>query len=75
MMGFGFVIMVACVVFFYKAGEMDDGPAFLWAAMSLLVWYGTGMFIGGGLFTHVGGQVALFFGIAVFRVLRDLRSK
>jgi hypothetical protein len=74
--GFGLVIMVACVVFFYKAAEMDDAPGFLWAGMSLLVWYGTGLLMPrAGLLAHVGGQVALFFGIAVFRVMRDLQKK
>jgi len=67
---FDFILMVVFAIFFYRAGVFDGGPALLWAALSvlisLLVWQG----LGWGLVAMILGQVGLFVGIGVFRVIR-----
>jgi hypothetical protein len=67
---FNFLLLVAFAVFFYRAGEFENCPGILWAAMSvaisLLVW----QWLGWGLLAMIVGQVGLFAGIGVFRAMR-----
>ena len=67
---FNFILMVVFAIFFYRAGIFDDGPALLWTAISvlisLLVWQG----LRWGLMAMILGQVGLFVGIGVVRVMR-----
>jgi len=67
---FSFLATVLFAIFFYRAGEFDGGPGLLWAglsvAISLLVWRWLGL----GWLGIILGQVGLFVGIGVFRVLR-----
>jgi predicted cobalt transporter CbtA len=75
MISIGFVIMLACVVFFYRAGQMEGKSGILWALMSVVVWRVTPHVLGDGLLSQIAGQVGLFIGIAVFRVLLDELKK
>jgi len=65
-----FLLTVVFAIFFYRAGEFDGAPGLLWAilstAISLLIW----QWLHGGLLGIILGQVALFVGIGVFRVIR-----
>jgi len=67
---FNFILMVVFAIFFYRAGVFDNGPALLWAALSvlisLLVWQG----LRWGIVAMIVGQVGLFVGIGVVRVMR-----
>ena len=68
---FKFVLTVVFAIVMYRAGVTEDSPGLLWAALSasisLVIWLG----LGWGLIPMVLGQVALFIGIGVFRLLRD----
>jgi hypothetical protein len=68
---YNLVLMVVCAVVFYRAGAADESPALLWSALSIIVsaviWLG----LGWGFLAMVLAQVALFFGIAIVRVLRE----
>jgi hypothetical protein len=67
---FSLLATVMFAVFFYRAGEFENGPALLWAvlsvAISLLVWQWLRL----GLLGIILGQVGLFGGIGVVRVMR-----
>ncbi len=67
---FNAVLLVVFAVCFYRAGVFDNGPALLWAvlsaAISLLVW----QVFHWGLMGMIVGQVGLFVGIGVVRVVR-----
>lgn len=64
------IFTIVFALFFYRAGAFDNSPGWLWAilsaAISLLIW----QWLHGGLIALVLGQVGLFFGITLFRVLR-----
>ena len=64
------ILIIVFAIFFYRAGKFDDGPALLWTALSvaisLLIWF----WLNWGLFAMFLGQVGLFVGIGVFRVIR-----
>jgi hypothetical protein len=67
---FSFLFTVVFAIFFYRAGEFDGGPGLLWAvlsiAISLLIW----QWLRWGLLAMVLGQILLFVGIGVVRVIR-----
>lgn len=63
------VILVAFAVFFYRAAQMDRSPGIIWAGLSILVYLLTLLAFSWGYLGCVMGQIILFFGIAVVRVL------
>jgi hypothetical protein len=65
-----FVMLVACAVFYYRAAVMEDSSGFLWSALSVLVFLLTWIVLSWGWLGCLLGQVALFAGITVVRVLR-----
>ena len=68
---FNFVLTIVFAIVMYRAGTAEDSPGILWAALSasisLVIWLG----LGWGLVAMTLGQVALFIGIGVFRMMRD----
>jgi hypothetical protein len=68
---FNFVGMVVFAIFFYRAGVFDNSPGLLWAALSVVISFLTWQWLHWGLLGMILGQIALFFGIAVFRVIRN----
>jgi hypothetical protein len=63
-------------VIFYKAGEMEGRSGLLWCLISFLAWIATPQFLPSRLLSKILGQVALFFGIALFRMFwEDFRKK
>lgn len=70
---FNFLVAVVFAIFFYRAAQFDGGSELMgifWAslsvAMSLLVW----QWLRWGVFAMLFGQIALFVGIGVYRVIR-----
>ena len=65
-----FVLMVVFAIFFYRAGVFENSSAWLWTglsvAISLVIW----QWFHWGLLAMILGQLGLFVGIGVFRVLR-----
>jgi hypothetical protein len=67
---FQFVLLIVFAVFFYRAGVFDNGPALLWAVLSVLISLLVWQCLRWGLLGMIAGQIGLFVGIAVFRVIR-----
>lgn len=65
-----FILIVVCTIFFYRAGEYEQTSGALWSAMSAgisgVVW----LVLHGGFLAVLLGQVGLFLGISVYRVLK-----
>lgn len=65
-----FVMLLAFAVFYFKAAEMENCSGFLWSALSVLVFILTWIVLLWGYVGCLLGQVVLFTGITVVRVLR-----
>ena len=69
------IALVSALTFFlmgqYEARDGSRSNGVLWAALSLAVSWLVLSISQGGLFPMLLGQVGLFAGIAVFRVVRD----
>ena len=59
MYSFSLVVMIACAVFFYKAGEADYSSGIFPAVVSVLFWLGTAYFLHWGLLGCLFGQAVL----------------
>jgi hypothetical protein len=70
MLSFTLVGAVVCAVFFYRAGEFEDAPGLLWAALSVLISVLALRWLRLGLLGLLLAQVGLFVGIAAYRVIR-----
>jgi len=71
---FSAIMMLACVLFFFRAGKVEGNPAVgtIWASLSLLVF----LLTPGGFLMKALGQVGLFFAIAFARALwEEYKSK
>ncbi len=62
-----FVLLLACAVFFYRAGEFEGGSGLAWAALSLLISVAIWRWLHGGFIAVLLGQVGLFVGITLYR--------
>ena len=67
------VLLLACVVFYFKAAEFENAPRILWAGLSMLVFILTWLVFGWGLFGCLIGQALLLGAITIVRVVRDMR--
>ncbi|MGP8199724.1 MAG: hypothetical protein ACLQU4_09510 [Limisphaerales bacterium] len=64
------VLMIVFAIFFYRAGEFENAPGWLWAALSVIISLAVWQWLHWGLLAMILGQVALFVGIGAFRVIR-----
>jgi len=62
--------MIACAVFFYRAGEFDGSSGLLWAVLSVAISVVAWRVFGWGILGVLIAQIGLFVGITVFRMLR-----
>jgi len=62
--------MIACAIFFYRAGEFDGSSGLLWAALSVVISVVAWRVFGWGILGILMAQTGLFVGITVFRMLR-----
>lgn len=67
---FQFVFLLACAGFFYKAAVFEDESAFLWTTLSVSIFIVTWIVFSWGWLGCLLGQLGLFVGIAIVRVLR-----
>ena len=65
------LLLILCAVIFYKAAEMEDASGGLWAALSVGVYAVTWFVLGWGFLLCFLGQVGLFVGITIFKMLRS----
>ena len=73
MYSFDLLILIACAVFYYRAGKFENAPALLWASLSVLVYMLTWVVLAWGTLGCIGAQVGLFFAIAIARALFSKR--
>lgn len=64
---FTFILLLACAVFFYRAGEFEGSSGLAWAALSLLISVAIWRWLHGGFIAVLLGQVGLFAGITLYR--------
>jgi hypothetical protein len=64
------ILIAACAVFFYRAGEFDGGPSVLWALLSILISAFVWRMFHWGWLGILAGQLALFAGITIVRASR-----
>jgi hypothetical protein len=67
---FNLVLLVVFAIFWYRAGEFDDGPGLLWAVLSVAISFLIWQWLHWGLLPMILGQLCLFAGITVFRIIR-----
>ena len=63
-------MMVACVIFFYRAAEFENESSLVWTGLSLVISVMTLFVWGWGWLGCLLGQAGLLLGITIFRVLR-----
>ena len=66
-----FVLLVACAIFFYRAGEDENSSGMLWGFLSVLISVLVWRVLGWGFLGVLFGQILLFVGITLFRTWRD----
>ncbi len=64
---FTFVLLVACAVFFYRAGEYEGSSGLAWAALSIFISITIWRWLNGGFIGVLLGQFGLFVGITLYR--------
>jgi hypothetical protein len=64
------LIIAVCAAFYYRAAEFENESALLWCGLSVLISGLTIFWLHWGLLGMISGQVGLFIGITIFRILR-----
>jgi uncharacterized membrane protein YGL010W len=64
---FTFVLLLACAIFYYRAGEFEGSSGLAWAALSILISVLIWRLLDGGFLAVLLGQVGLFVGITLYR--------
>lgn len=64
------VVCVAFAVFFYRAAEFEDEPAFIWCGLSVVISVLALLWLHWGWMGIILSQAALFAGITIVRMLR-----
>jgi hypothetical protein len=67
---FTFVLLIACAIFYYRAGEFEGNSGAVWAGVSIMTSILTWLVFRWGFLGTLLGQVALFIGITLVRTLR-----
>jgi hypothetical protein len=64
------LVSLAFAIFFHRASEFDDEPTWIWSALSLVISAVTIFWLHCGWLGMFLGQLALFVGITIFKMLR-----
>ena len=72
---FGFLFMLACVTFYYKAGEMEGSSGFLWGGLSLLFFAVAALRLHFGMIGCLLMQAGLFVVMTVWNLARSRPGK
>ncbi len=69
---YGLIFMACAATFFYRGGVWSGSPkkGRIWALLSVVVWLGVGMVLGGLVFQLLG-QVALFIGLGIYNMQKE----
>ena len=68
---FSFVVLVVCAFVFYKAAELDKASRLLWTTLSAVTFLFTWLIFQWGWIGCLTGQLLLFVGITLVRVVRS----
>ena len=68
------LLLIGCVGFFYKMGEMERSSGILWAGISLGLWFGSAWGLGWWLPGRLLTQVVLFVALTAWNCVRDARQ-
>jgi len=69
--GFGFVLMLACAVFYYRLGETEYSSGVWLAGASLGLWLAASFLLGFGWLGCLLAQGALFAALSVWNLVRS----
>ena len=64
------LIIAAFGAFYYRAAEFENESTLIWCGLSVLISVLTIFWLHWGLFGMISGQIGLFAGITIFRILR-----
>ncbi len=64
---FTFILVLACAVFFYRAGAFEASSGLAWAALSLLISVAVWQWLHGGFIAVLLSQIGLFVAITLYR--------
>jgi hypothetical protein len=64
------LIIAAFGAFYYRAAEFENESTLIWCGLSVLISMVTIFWLHWGLLGLISGQVGLFIGISIFRILR-----
>jgi hypothetical protein len=64
------LIIAAFAVFYHRAAEFENESVLIWCGLSVLISALTIFWLHWGLLGMIFGQVGLFAGITIFRILR-----
>ena len=68
-LSFHLVLLLACAALWFKAAEIEHASTVLWTGLSALAFLVTWLVLGWGLLGRMGGQVMLFGGVILVRLL------
>lgn len=69
------IVVAVSAIFYYRAGVHERSWAWLWTALSVAVSLAVMLGLRGGALGILGGQLALFIGITVFRMWRTPKPR
>ena len=67
---FAILLIAVCAAFFYHAAEFENESCLLWCGLSLVISLATLFYFHWGMLGTVLGQIGLFVGITIFRMMR-----
>jgi hypothetical protein len=67
---FSILIIAAFAIFFYRAAEFEDESTLIWCGLSMTISAVTFFWLHWTWFGISLGQIGLFVGITIFRILR-----
>jgi hypothetical protein len=67
---FTILVIAAFGAFYYRAAEFENESPLIWCGLSILISALTVFWLHWGLLAMISGQIGLFAGITIFRILR-----
>ncbi|HTV75467.1 MAG TPA: hypothetical protein VMD57_00605 [Candidatus Baltobacteraceae bacterium] len=64
------LVIAVFAAFYYRAAEFENESTLIWCGLSVLISVLTVFWLHWGLPGMISGQVGLYFGITIFRILR-----
>ena len=68
-LSFHLVLLLGCAALWFKVAETEHASTVLWTGLSVLVFLVTWLVLGWGLLGCLGGQIMLFGGVTLVRLL------